>query len=604
MRHPGVLCAVALLLATCDPFGSSSAAAASLQETTSLKSIAAALDDSAAIRAAKAGSGPDANAPSLLPVPVFEHALPSGSFTLSADTRIVTNGSADLTAAVSYLRGIVGKSTGFTLPAANGRDDVRHENFIVLDVDASRQGALGQEGYTLVSGKLGVVIRAATAHGMYMGIQTLLQLLPNAVYSASQQAGIWSAPGVVIADWPRYAYRGAMLDVSRRFFTVAQVKHYIDEITLLKINTLHLHLADDQGWRIAISALPSLTTIGASTQSGSTLSSFPTVPARPWYYTADDYRSIVRYAADRSITVVPEIDGPSHVSAAQASLANLNCSNTALQPYSGFDGPGLSLLCLTDPAHLANMRSYLGTVLSSLAGMTAGPYVHVGGDETPTGITPAEYGDYVSAATGTVTAAGKTPIGWHQIGSAKIPAGTLLEYWGDDTDRATIGTATQSADVQDAVSGIAQGAKFIFSPADHAYLDMKYSQLTPWGLLWEGYTSVQKSYSWDPTTELSSTDGSINLLPARQIAGLEAPLWSDRTYVGSTALPDNNTVWATQQVYADYMAFPRMASMAEIGWSKLSSHDWTAFQQRLITQGQRWDAFGVAFYRSPEIAWK
>ncbi|WP_323122268.1 beta-N-acetylhexosaminidase [Burkholderia alba] len=568
--------------------------------TATLNDTLAALDDSAAVKAAQAGTASAAGAPSLLPAPAYAGTRAVGAFALSADTPILTRGKDDqLADAARYLHDVILRSTGFALSTAGADTAQGYARFILLDVDAARKATLGDEGYTLVSDPKGIVIRAASAQGVFHGVQTLLQLLPPAVYGPSPASAVWSVPGVALADWPRFGYRGAMLDVARRFFPVDDVKRYIDEIALLKYNTLHLHLTDDQGWRIAIDALPALTDIGGSTQSG-----FPSKAGNNWYYTAQQYADIVSYAKSRFITIVPEVDGPSHVSAAQASIANLNCNNQALAPYSGFDGPGLSLLCLTDPTHLANVKAYLHTVLPAVAAMTPGGYVHIGGDETPTGITPAQYNAYISAAAGEVATAKKTVIGWHQIGPATLTAGTLLQYWGDASDQKTIGTSSESKNIQQVRAGIKQGARFILSPADRAYVDMKYNASTPYGLSWEGYVDIQKSYGWDPETQLSSPDGKTRLLSAKQIAGVEGTLWSDRAYPNSTSLPTPSTVWPAPRVYADYMAFPRLASIAELGWSPLGTHDWNGFKGRLATQGQRWDAYGVGYYKSPEIAWQ
>ena len=529
--------------------------------------------------------------PAIVPQPVSESAVTGSGFTLAAQTPIDVVSTDPASVGVgSYLAGLLAPATGYTLPVVSSTQ--AQSQAIVLDPTGAV--GLGTEGYTLTSNSTGVTVTAHGAEGLFRGVQTLRQLLPAAVESPTLQTGPWTVAPVQISDSPRYTYRGAMLDVARRFFPVAQVKRYIDEAASYKINTLHLHLTDDQGWRIAIGALPSLTTVGASTQSGFT-------GGTSWYYTAAEYQDLVAYAKSRFMTVVPEIDGPGHTSAALASVANLNCNNQAITPYSGFD-VGISLYCLSDAQHVTNVSTFLNTVISTVAALTPGPYIHVGGDETPQA-TASQYAAYASAAASATTAQGKTVIGWHQLGQSTLPANSLLQFWGDAGDQATVGTSQESTTIQQVRSGVAQGAKFIMSPSDHAYLDMKYDSSTPYGLSWDGYISVQKAYDWDPTTATAKTNGNSPVVPAAQIAGVEAALWADRAYSGSTSLPTSTSQFPQPSVYADYMSFPRLPAIAEIGWSPQSTHDWTGFSQRLATQGPRWTAAGIGFYAAPGITW-
>ncbi|MER5863208.1 family 20 glycosylhydrolase [Kitasatospora sp. NPDC002040] len=536
-------------------------------------------------------AGAAAVLPAVVPQPVSETAVAGSGFTLSAQTPVdVLSTDAAAVGVGAYLAGLLAPATGYTLPVVSTA--TAQGQAIVLDPNGPL--ALGQEGYTLASGSTGVTVTAHGAEGLFRGVQTLRQLLPAAVESSTVKPGPWTVAPVQISDAPRYPYRGAMLDVARRFYPVAQVKRFIDEAATYKINTLHLHLTDDQGWRIAIGALPSLTTVGASTQSGFT-------GGTSWYYTAADYQDLVAYAKSRFMTVVPEIDGPGHTSAALASVAGLNCNNQAKAPYSGFD-VGISLYCLGDAQHIAGVGSFLSTVISAVAALTPGPYVHVGGDETPQA-TASQYAAYVSAAASATSAQGKTLIGWHQLGQGTLPAGSLLQFWGDAADRASVGGSQETVGIRQVRAGVAQGAKFIMSPSDHAYLDMKYDASTPYGLSWEGYVSVQKAYDWEPTTVTATTDGTSPVVPAGRIAGVEAALWADRAYAGSTSLPSSTGQFPEPWVYTDHMSFPRLPAIAEIGWSPQSTHDWASFSRRLATHGPRWTAAGINFYAAPGISW-
>ncbi|MFJ1709431.1 family 20 glycosylhydrolase [Kitasatospora sp. NPDC088346] len=544
-------------------------------------------------QAVAATPAPSTSAYALVPLPVSQRVVAGHGFTLAPRTRIaVLSKDSQALGVGTYLSKLLAPATGYDLHVV--KDTRAPKNAIVLDPNGPKN--LGAEGYTLTSDRNGVVIRAHGAEGLFRGVQTLRQLLPAAVESRSNQPRTWTVSPVQISDSPRYEYRGVMLDVARRFFPVDQVKRYIDEAAAYKINTLHLHLTDDQGWRIAIDALPDLTRIGATTQSGFT-------GGTDWYYTAADYKEIVAYASSRFMTVVPEIDGPGHTDAALASVPGLNCDNKAKAPYSGFD-VGISLYCLEDGTHTGNVRRFLNTVIKEVAKLTPGPYIHIGGDETPQA-TPEQYAAYVKAATDATVGQAKTVMAWHQLGQAPIPAGTLLQYWGQDEDRESIGTEKETNSVRFVRNGVAQGAKFVMSPSDHAYLDMQYDVSTPYGVHWAevGYVPVRRSYEWDPATVTGTMDGTGPLVPAKNIAGVEAALWADRAYEGSGSLPTPKTNWPVPQAYADYMSFPRLPAIAEVGWSPQSVRGWNGFRQRLAQQGPRWTAAGIGYFAAPGVPW-
>lgn len=264
-----------------------------------------------------------------------------------------------------------------------------------------------------------------------------------------------------ITDSPRYGYRGAMLDVSRHFFTVAQVKRYIDQLAMYKINRLHLHLSDDQGWRLAIKSWPRLATYGGSTQVGG---------GRGGYYTQDDYREIIRYAASRYLTVVPEIDMPGHTNAALASYAPLNCNGQAPPLYTGTE-VGFSSLCVPK----RETYDFVDDVIRELAALTPGRYLHIGGDEAHS-TSHADYVAFMDKVQPVVAKYGKTVVGWHQLTGAHPAKGAAAQYWGYDK--------TGAAERQQVADAARNGTRLILSPADRAYLDMKYDKDTPLGLSW------------------------------------------------------------------------------------------------------------------------
>ncbi|MCB5165374.1 beta-N-acetylhexosaminidase [Streptomyces bambusae] len=484
----------------------------------------------------------------VVPAPASTVATGPG-FTLTTATGVTTDTAAG-TPVADHLARILRTSTGFPVPVATTGGT---SGTIALLLSGAPP-TVGAEGYQLTTTATGVVIRATHPAGLFHGVQTLLQLLPAKVMAKTAQPGPWAVPGGIVTDRPRFGYRGAMLDVARHFFTVAQVKRYIDQLALYKINALHLHLSDDQGWRIAIDSWPNLAAHGGSTQVGG---------GPGGHYTKADYSAIVAYAAARYITVVPEIDMPGHTNAALASYARLNCNGVAPPLYTGTN-VGFSSLCVP----LEVTYDFIDDVIGEIAALTPGPWIHIGGDEASS-TTPADYRTFIGRAQQTVARHGKTVVGWHDVTNATLLPGTVAQYWG--TGRTHAATAAAAA----------RGTKVIMSPANVAYLDMKYDRNTPLGLSWAGYIEVNKAYDWNPATRL---DG----VGEASVAGVEAPLWSE-TLVTSA--------------HIDYMAFPRLPALAELGWSPWSTHDVGAFDERLAAQGPRWKALGINYHRSPQIRW-
>lgn len=449
-----------------------------------------------------------------------------------------------------YLADILRPSTGYPLPVTTHGD-----GGIRLRLG---DGPFGEEGYRLDSGARGVTITARKPAGLFHGVQTLRQLLPAAVERRTVQPGPWTVAGGTIKDTPRYAYRGAMLDVSRHFFGVAQVKRYIDQLALYKINTLHLHLSDDQGWRIAVDSWPRLATHGGAGEVGGGPGGF---------YTKAQYQEIVRYAASRHLEVVPELDMPGHTNAALSSYGELNCDGVAPPPYTGTE-VGFSSLCVSKEV----TYDFVDDVIRELAAITPGRYLHIGGDEAHS-TSHEDYVTFMDRVQPVVAEYGKTVIGWHQLTGATPAKGALAQYWGLDS--------TGAAEKAQVARAAQHGTGLILSPADRVYLDMKYTADTPLGLAWAGYVEVRRSYDWDPGSYLPGA-------PASAVRGVEAPLWSE-------------TLSTSAQL--EQMAFPRLPGAAELGWSPAATHDWDTYKVRLAAQGPRWEALGIDYYRSPQVPW-
>jgi len=459
-----------------------------------------------------------------------------GEFTLSNSTGIqIRSSNLEVLSLADYLSTLLLNATGWNVEKSN-------DGSIILELEDDQ--SLDEEGYELVISKADIRLRANRPAGLFYAVQTLLQMIPPS------HSGMISLPAVSIRDTPRFTWRGAMFDVARHFFGVEDVKRYIDLISHYKMNRLHLHLTDDQGWRIEIKSWPNLTEIGGSTQVGGNGGGF---------YTQEQYKEIVDFARSRYIMIIPEIDTPGHTNAALASYPELNESEEAPNLYEGTK-VGFSTL----GANKAITYQFLDEVIGELALMTPGPYIHIGGDETHS--TPMEdYKKFIKRIQEIVIAHGKNAIGWSEIGAAEILSDTIVQHW--------VGKTYQDAKQQ--------GAKIILSPANKTYLDMKYDSSTPLGLDWAGLISVRNSYDWEP-------ENYIQGLEENDILGIEAPLWTE-------------TILSIKDI--EYMSFPRLPAIAELAWS-LNGHRWEDFRQRLGAHGKQMEAQGINFYRSPEVDWE
>ncbi|MGQ9521412.1 MAG: beta-N-acetylhexosaminidase [Anaerolineae bacterium] len=485
----------------------------------------------------------------IIPRPVSV-ALTGGTFTLTADTQILVEpDSLESFALGQYLAERLRPATGYPLPVQLAASTLP-PNSIYLTTSGA-DPALGEEGYELTITPQAVTLSAPRPVGLFWGIQTLRQLLPPAVESLTPQAGPWTLPAGTIRDWPRFPWRGMMLDVSRHFFGPEEVRRLIDLLALYKINRLHLHLSDDQGWRIEVRSWPNLALYGGSTQVGG---------GPGGYYTQQEYADLVAYAGSRYITVVPEIDMPGHTHAALASYPELSGDGIARPLYTGTE-VGFSSLCLQKEV----TDQFVDDVVGEIAALTPGPYFHIGGDEAMA--TPlSDYIAFVERVQRIVQAHGKRMIGWEEIAQAPLLPASVAQVWHGGMGR----------------EAVRQGNRVIMSPAFKAYLDMKYTPETPLGLNWAGYMEVRDAYGWDPATVAEG-------IGEEHILGVEAPLWTE-----------------TIQTRADmdWMTFPRIIGYAEIGWSPADGRDWEEYRVRLGRHGPRLTALGVNFYRSPQVPWE
>jgi hexosaminidase len=508
----------------------------------------------------------------IIPAPLsFEPREDSPPFRLTASSRVVASGDGASAVAETFAEP-VRAATGYDLPVVGGEPAASDLVFVIGDGEASG----GIEAYTIESGRDGVRVGANTAEGLFRGTQTLRQLLPGDADGAdgpgASERG-WTVPAASVADAPRFTYRGAMLDVARHFFPVDDVLRFIDAIALLKLNVLHLHLTDDQGWRLEIESWPELTGTGAATSVGGDGGGF---------YTKADFRRIVEYAATRFVTIVPEIDLPGHTNAALSAYPELNCDGVARPPYEGVE-VGFSSLCAS-PARAEATDRFLADVTREVAELTPGPWLHLGGDESLS-TSVEDYRQLVRRITQAGASTGKTLIGWHEMGASReLPPGTIGQYWSFVEPTSAAAGLTRSF--------VEQGGRVILSPADVAYLDMKYvdDPQTALGRTvgqdWaNGPTSLEEAYGWEPTSVVPG-------LGEGDILGVEAPVWTE-------------TLMSMAEV--EFMVFPRIAAIAEIAWSPRPGdagvRDTREFLGRVAAFAHHLDALGVAYHRMTGVTW-
>lgn len=491
-----------------------------------------------------------------------------GAFELTSQTSILA--APDAMPVARYLASMLRGATGYAWDIHESASSSEDDQVISLLLETTPDR--NPEEYALTVHEKGVRISATNPSGLFYGVQTLLQLLPPRIHEGRVTDGPWLLATGTITDRPRYGWRGMMLDVARHFFTVEEVKRTIDLAAKYKLNRFHIHLTDDQGWRIEIKSWPNLTAVGGSTEVGG---------GKGGFYTQEQYMELVNYAADRFITIVPEIDLPGHINSALASYGELNGGiivpsegrlvtpemSTPLgkkdQPTALYTGiqVGWSTLRLEKPATM----KFVSDALREVMALTPGPYMHIGGDEAH--VTKKEdYIRFIEQFKEIVEANGKQLIGWEEIGQAAIDERSIAQHWSNP---------------KYAVMAAGKGAKVIMSPAKRTYLDMKYDSTTKLGLKWAAYIEVDDAYAWDPDT--------LQGLDPSSILGVEAPLWGE-------------TIATMEDI--EYLLFPRLVSLAEVAWTDQSARNWEDFRKRLGAHGQQLDALGVRYYPSPRVDWK
>ena len=488
-------------------------------------------------------------------------AIMSGTFRLTEATRIVADD--HLLGKAEQLRNFLSPASGYRLPI---NEQSARGNVIQLKVTESLS-MLGEEGYELSITRDTVLIRAFKPRGITWGIQTLRQLFPEDILREAVASNVeWGLPCLNIVDKPRFRWRGLMIDYSRTFWNTRVTKKYIDALSYYKMNKLHMHLTDDQGWRVEISKYPALT---------SEASRFDTAyhepPEREGFYTKADIQELVRYAEERNVELVPEIEMPGHSLAILAAYPELSCTGEKVSIHPFLKGPGIhsEILC---PGKRETFE-FLRNVLSEVIDLFPSSYVHIGGDEVPKEKwhacpdcqkTMRDFGLQDEAALQSwftkqieeiLSTRGKRLIGWDEVTEGGISTSATVMFWRGMGD--------------DLLKTLNQGNDVIMTPTSHCYFDYSYET-----------TPTEKVYSFEPVSER------LGKTTVQHILGVQANFWShiDRT-----------------EPQMDRQVFPRLLALAEVGWSERQKREWRDFSRRVTIHSSGLDLLGL-YHHTEEMS--
>ncbi|ROS22938.1 beta-N-acetylhexosaminidase [Cellulomonas sp. PhB150] len=481
----------------------------------------------------------------LVPRPLSVEAQDAPPFVLDEATTVVVEPRPELIQVAVLVADVLGRVSDQAVQVRYR--DAGERGVILLRI--TDQLPASDEAYRLTVRAERIDVEARSAAGLIRAVVTLRQLV------ATDRLGTTSVPAVRIEDAPRYAWRGLSIDVARHFLPVNDLKVVIGLMGHYKLNVLHLHLTDDQGWRLHIPSRPNLTRVSGGTAVGGDPGG---------YYSPSDFAAIVQYAGARGIRVVPEIDVPGHVNAATHAYGELTPSGQPTDEYTGIE-VGFSFLTADLPA----TTPFLQAVFSDVAAVSPDAYIHIGGDEVLT-MAPDEYARLVGTAAQAVRSTGRQVVGWQEIAHTPLEPGTVVQFWDPRVDPAPFVEAAKA------------GAKFLMSPGSKTYLDMKYDASTELGLEWAGHIEVRDAYDWDPETLIEG-------MPPEAVIGVEAAIWTE-TLRDLPALTS--------------MLLPRLAAVAEVAWTAPELRDWDGFRDRVAGQAAFWDRLGLSWYASPQVDWR
>ncbi len=519
-------------------------------------------------------SGLERNKVCIIPVPVS--VKPGhGYFELAPDAKISFTGGDDANDNAQVLSEMLHRATGYNNVVEPGSSGA-----IQFIIDNSKEWKAGE--YKIKVTRNNIFVTSGSSVGLFMGIQTLRQLFPKEIESATPVSGSvrWQVPCVVIKDYPRYQWRGMMLDVCRHYFDVEFVKKYIDLLAMNKMNVFHWHLTDDQGWRIEIKKYPKLTEVGAWRVNKETLPWSGRERQKPGevadfggFYTQEQIKEVVEYAAKRHITVVPEIEMPAHASAALAAYPQYSCTGGPFTVPTGGVWPITDIFC----AGKDSTFMFVEDILTEVMQLFPSEYIHIGGDEAnkkewkvcpycqarikDEGLKDEEalQGYFTKRVEDFLLAHGRKMIGWDEIMLGGISDNAAVMSWrGFDSG----------------IKAARSGHKVVMTPTAFCYFDYYQGDPATEPFTRGKYLPVKKVYEFEPApSKLSSED-------AKNILGAQGNLWTEYVPVSS---------------HAEYMVSTRMAALSEVLWSPKKSRNWNSFYDRLQARKERYEIMGVNY---------
>ena len=510
----------------------------------------------------------------VIPQPRSVNMQKGAPFLLQSSTVITYTAGNDMQRNATFLSQWINELTGVKLGVQATKGKAK--SVISLVIDAKAKDINNTEGYAINITNKGIVVRGKTAAGVFYGCQTLRKTMP-ALKNADGTAVI-EMPAVAITDEPRFGYRGMHLDCSRHFYKASFVKQYIDMIALHNMNRFHWHLTDDQGWRFAVDKYPKLATI-ASQRNGTMLGHCPNViDHTPYggYYTDEEIKDIIKYAADRYITIIPEVDMPGHMMAVLAAYPELGCTGG---PYETAMRWGIfeDILCAGNP----KSYEFLEAVLDKVCDLFPSRYIHIGGDEAPRtrwekcpkcqaiiakeGIVAKDGHSKEALLQGYLThkvqayleAKGRRIIGWDELLGCDVDTTATIMSWRGSEPGA---------------KGAKLGHDVIMTPMPHCYFDFYQTKETRDEPVAIGnFLDVAKVYAMQPVADGLSPEA------AKHIIGVQANVWTE---------------YITCPEYVEYMILPRMAALAEVQWMPESQKNFDAFKKRITSFRSIYDHYG------------
>lgn len=492
----------------------------------------------------------------VIPQPQLTEQFP-GTFKISEKTTIIA--SENLILRARQLKRYLEPALGFELQCSS---DTRAKNTIELKLNKSLNN-LGEEGYLLKITPDKIYLAASHEKGIFYGIQTLRQLLPADIFREASVRGVgWEIPCLKIEDQPRFRWRGLMLDCSRTFITKEQIKRYLEAMSLFKMNVLHMHLTDDQGWRIEIKKYPELTSVAAKFHP-----SFKEPLEYQGFYSQDDLKELVEFATQRNIEIVPEIEMPGHSSEIFAAFPQFSCKGdtSKIHPFSKGVGVHNEILCAGNDETF----KFIDNILDEVVTLFPSQYIHIGGDEAPKKmwkecpkcqkrISEEGLKDenelqswFVKRVEKYLNSKGKKLIGWDEITEGGLSPGATVMYW--------------RGWVKEVPQKVAElGNNMIMTPTSHCYFDYPNEKI-----------STEQIYSYNPVPE------GFGFNEIGKVLGVQANFWShiDRT-------PPR----------IDRQLFPRLLALSEIAWTYQNKKEWSNFRKRMYFRLKSLDILGISYF--------